>query len=218
MSWPHRSIWVVRVFAALAATCLLVACSSEPKPKPKPKSNAELSHLLLTDATAPDGFYAAQLPTHGDFDSPASWIRPTGLTCDDLESAVYVLREDPARQIYGVANTMLLSGTDTKPPWDGFEWLVSYQPGGAQRALSTIRSVAGKCPTWHGLQFSVKPGPKVGDDSLEFVADNYLRNEMVLVRISDSLLVVEAQFLVTPSITSQFDDLVESAVAVYQKG
>jgi hypothetical protein len=213
MSWPHRSIWVVRVFAALAATCLLVGCSSEPKPKPK--SNAELRHLLLTDATAPDGILTAYTPTN-DFDSPASWTTPTSLTCDDLRSAVYVLSHDPARQIYGVADTTLLSGHGTKPPWVGTEWLVSYRPGGAQRALNTIRSVASKCPPreWD----SVAPGPKMGDDSLAFVADNYFRNEMVLVRIGDCLLAIEAERLVSPSMTSQFDDLVESAVGVYHKG
>ncbi len=41
---------------------------------------------------------------------------------------------------------------------------------------------------------------------------------MVLVRIGDCILAIEAQFLVEPSNTSQFDDLVESAVGVYHKG
>jgi hypothetical protein len=214
MSRPHRSIWVVRVVAALATTCLLVACSREPKPKPK--SNAELSQLLLTDATAPDGVYVPHGPMD-DFGSSASWTVPRSLTCDDLYGTVYMLREDPARQIYGEAHTMLLRGVGAQA-WVGLEWLVSYRPGGARRALSNIRSVASKCPYGVGFPFSLKPGPKAGDDSLAFVNGDEVRNEIVLVRIGDCLLAVESQFVVSPSTTSLFGDLVESAVDVYDKG
>jgi hypothetical protein len=217
MSWPYRSIWFPRVIAALAATCLLVACSSRPKLAAKPKSSDELRHLLLTDATAPDGFHADQLASF-EVDSPASWAAPTLLTCEDFYGAVYVLRHDAARQVVGVANASLVSSADTRPPWDGIEWLISYQPGGAGRALSKIRAVAGGCPTFDGYPLSVKPGPTLGDDSLTFVAGDEVRNEMALVRIGDCLLAVEAQFLVEPTNTSLFDDLVKSAVAAYHKG
>ncbi|MEV5765235.1 hypothetical protein AB0L34_11785 [Micromonospora sp. NPDC052213] len=139
---------------------------------------------------------------------PDAGDQPSGVDVSCSDSMIPLLS---ATRLTGTPSAMAAAtlSYDAGPDdlWVGTEVLRTYADDGAQRAMTDLRTLIGRCPTVvmsSGLgvgdryRFAVAPGPQFGDDSIHVSCSSTsdsgtLECDSVLVRIGTTLVAVKEQ-------------------------